>query len=174
MLLDSAEAGGRAVLLLSDQRATRAPTACAKTGEVTDRLAPARAVALRRAARWELAIGTWLTRLVDVIGRKPSTSVALPLSERVWKGGRARILTGAVVTAVGLGALVAGIISGSVGPIVLGTILTILGWWLRLRAARMWWVGLSYRPDRGEVLVTRVHDSFSTEAQQLYARAVTR
>ncbi len=174
MLLDSADAGGRAVLLVADQQAHRAPVACAKTGEVTDRLAPARAVALRRAARWELAVGAALTRLVALVARRPSTAVAIPLSERVWKGGRARILTGVVVTAAGLGAIVAGVIGGRVGAVVIGVPIAVLGWWLRLRATRMWWVGLTFRPDRGEVLVTRVHESFSAQARQLYTRSVSR
>ena len=72
MFLDSADAGGRAVLLVADQRAHRVPVACAKTGEVTDRLAPARAVALRRAARWELAVGATLTRVVALVARRAS------------------------------------------------------------------------------------------------------
>lgn len=174
MLLDSADAGGRTVLLVSDQQANRAPTACAKTGEVTDRLAPARAVALKRATRWDLALGTTLTRLLAAAIHRPSTPVAIPLSERVWKGGRSRLLTGVTVTALGLGALVAGVLGAGAAPIVLGVLLAVLGWWLRLRAARMWWVGLTYRPDRGEILVTRVHESFASQARLLYQRDLRR
>jgi hypothetical protein len=174
MFLDSADAGGRAVLLVADQRAHRVPVACAKTGEVTDRLAPARAVDLRRAARWELAVGATLTRVVALVARRPSLAVAIPLSERAWKGGRVRVLAGVVVTAAGVGAIFAGVISGRVGAIVLGVPITVLGWWLRLRATRMWWVGLTFRPDRGEILVTRVHESFAAQARLLFTRSVGR
>ena len=174
MLLDSADAGGRAVLLVADQQAHRVPVACAKTGEVTDRLAPARVVALRRAARWELAVGTALTRLVALVVRRPSTKVAIPLTERVWKGGRTRVLTGVGVTAAGLGAIVAGVVGGRVGAILFGVPIAALGWWLRLRATRMWWVGLTFRPDRGEIAVSRVHESFAAQARRLYEQSVRR
>ena len=100
--------------------------------------------------------------------------MAIPLSERAWKGGRARVLAGVVVTAAGLGAIVAGVVGGRVGSIVFGVPVAVLGWWLRLRATRMWWVGLTFRPDRGEVLVTRVHESFSAQARLLYTRSVSR
>lgn len=163
-----------AVLRAVDQRAERAPTACVKTGEPTQRAVRVAAVALPHAETWQAAIGATLTRVVATVVRRPTARVILAVSERAWQRWRRRLAVVLVVAMLGGGAIVAGIARGEQGVVWLGLLLLALSWWLRLRAWRTCWVGLQLRPEEDDILVTRVHPAFSDEARRIYIQSIRR
>jgi hypothetical protein len=165
---------GRAVLREVDQRHERAPTACVRSGQPTDGAVRVRATALGHAAGWEATAGTTLTWLVARLLRRPTTTVVLPVSPNVWRRWRHRLGRAVAVTAGGIGLVVAGAAGGQGGLVVLGVLLAGLGWWLRRRAWVETWVGLAFRPDTGDIIVTRVDPAFGDEARRLYISSIRR
>lgn len=145
-----------------------------KTGERTDRATRVRATGLRRADRWEAAIGSTLTWLVANAVRRPTTTVVLAVSEPAWRRWRRRLGAATAMTAFGLGFVVIGGLGGEPGGVLFGLGLAAVGWWIRLRAWRRWWVGLSFDPDTGDIRVTRVHPGFSDEARKLWVDSLGR
>jgi hypothetical protein len=164
----------RAVLREVDQRHDRAPTVCVRSGQPTDGAIRVRATALEHAAAWEATAGTTLTRLVARLRRRPTVPVVLPVAPAVWRRWRHRLGRAVAVTTAGIGLLVAGVVGGQGGLIVLGVVLGVLGWWLRRRAWVGSWVGLAFRPDTGDILVTRTHPAFDDEARRLYVSSIRR
>jgi hypothetical protein len=164
----------QAVLREVDQRDERSPAACVKTGQTTDRAIRTRAVGLERTELWEGLAGSTLTLLVARLLRRPTTSVVLAVSAPAWKRWRRRLLRAVLLLSCGLGIVVAGAIRGEVGLIVLGAVLAVVSWWLRRRAWLACWVGLTYRPQAAETLVTRVHPAFANEARRIYVASLRR
>jgi hypothetical protein len=163
-----------AVLRASDQRRDRSPARCVKTGERTERATRVRASGLEHADRWEAALGSRLTQLLATVMRRPSTSVVLAVSEPAWRRWRRRLGAATVMTTFGLGIAVIGAVGGEPGGVLFGLGLVAIGWWIRLRAWRRWWVGLSFDADTGDIRVTRVHPGFSDEARRLWVDSLGR
>ena len=100
--------------------------------------------------------------------------MVLAVSEPAWRRWRGRLLRVALVASCGLGLVVAGVVRPDAGMLLLGVALLALSWWMRLRAWLACWVGLRYRPDRGEILVSRVHPAFADEARRIYVDSIRR
>jgi hypothetical protein len=162
------------VLRVVDQRRGRAPDVCVKTGVPTDRAARARTASWAHAARWETAVGSTLAWLIGVALRRPATVVVVAVSTVAWRRWRQRLGIAVMVTTLGIGVIVIGVASAAPAGAVLGVLLAATGWCLRVRAARAWWVGLSFRADDGDVVVTRVHAAFAEEARQIYVDSIRR
>jgi hypothetical protein len=164
----------RAVLRQFDQRQGRAPTVCVKTGVPTDGATRARAVALPHGDLWESVAGSVLTRLVALVTGRRSPPVVLAVSPAAWKRWRGRLAVAILVTAIGLGLLVVGLVRPDAGMVILGAVFTAAGWWLRWRSWRAWWVGLHWHRGPDEVIVTRVHPAFADQARAIYVDSIRR
>lgn len=166
--------GPPAVLRQIDQHHGRSPVACVKTGQRTDRAARVRATGLKRSDLWEAIAGSSVTWLVAWVARRQTTTVVLAVSEQAWRRWRGRVLRAVLVASCGLGFVVAGVVRADAGMVVLGVVVLAIGWWMRLRSWLACWVGLGYRSDSGEILVTRVHPAFADEARRIYVDSIQR
>ena len=165
----------RAVLRTQDQAEGRLPNACVKTGAKTDRAIGVRAADLGGGtAAWERAIGSRGAVLVARLRRRPVGSLVLPVSEEAWKQWRRRLGRVVAINAFALGAIAVGIARLETGYLLLAFVVGALGWRIRDRAWRECWVGLMFRSDAGEIVVSRVHPAFAEEAKQLYVGAIWR
>ncbi len=173
-LLQRLDGGGRvAVLRGADQRAGRSPRRCVKTGDPTDGATHVRAVALDRAGALQVLLGSGLTRLAAVALRRPSMDVVVAVSPLAWRRWQRALMVPITIGAAGAGLVVVGIATGAAPAIVFGAVFLVGSWLLRMRAARRWWVGVRYRPDRDEVVVSRVSAGFDDGARDLFVRSVT-
>ena len=163
-----------AVLRGGDQRAGRSPRRCVKTGDPTDGATTVHAVALDRAADLQVVLGVGLTRLVAAVMRRPSLDVVVAVSPLAWRRWQRALLVPIVIGAAGLALVAFGFGVGAVPAIVIGAVLVVGSWVLRARAVVRWWVGLRYRPERDEVVVSRVSVGFDDDARRLFTRSVLR
>lgn len=163
-----------AVLREVDQRHDRSPARCVKAGVATDRATRVRATSLSHSAQWEAAVGTTLTWVAATALRRPTTLVVLAVSEGAWRRWRSGLRRATALAAFGLGFVVIGTLGGELGGVLFGLALASAGWWLRLRAWRASWVGVAYRSDTGDILVTRTHPAFGDEARRLYVDSIRR
>ncbi len=165
----------RAVLRERDQREARTPHVCVKTGQKTDRAIRARAVDLGASGgSWERAVGSRLTVLVARLGRRPVAALVLPVSEAAWKQWRIRLGRVVAINAFALGVFAIAIVRWEFGYLLLGLIVAALGWRMRVRAWRECWVGLEFRSEAGDIVISRVHPAFAEEAKQLYVGSIWR
>jgi hypothetical protein len=167
--------GGRvAVLRGDDQRAGRSPRRCVKTGDPTDGATHVRAVALDRAGLVQVLIGYGLARLVTTLLRRDSMDVVIAVSPLAWRRWRRALLVPVTIGAAGAGLVAFGIATGAPPAIVIGALLLVGAWVLRVRAVVRWWIGARLRPERDEVAVSRVSAGFDDDARWLFTRSVTR
>ncbi|MDP1818669.1 MAG: hypothetical protein Q8K58_02095, partial [Acidimicrobiales bacterium] len=150
-----------------DQARDVAPTHCVKTGERTDRATHVWATALP-------LVGGTLARALAAILRRPAVRVVLPVSDAAWRRWRRPLGRAVAVIGLGLGFVAIGAIGGEPGGVVFGLVLAAVGCWLRLRAWQLRWVGLTLRPDTGDIQVSRVHPAFADEARRIYIDSVQR
>ena len=164
----------RAVLRVEDQQRGRVPTACVKTGRLTDRAVHVRASDLGPSTlRWEEWVGGG-TRLVAAVRRRPSVALVLPVHADAWKRWRTALTRALIVLAFALGVFGIGIARQESGMLALSVIIAAIGWRMRTRTWRTLWVGLTLRADAGEIVVSRVHPEFAEQAKQLYLDALWR
>lgn len=178
-LLDRAAQWARAgrpaaVLTVADQRRDRSPTICVKRGVATEQAVKANAPALRRAEISQLLVGYGLTNLAARLFRRPPSQVTIAVSTQAWREWRVRLGVAIVLMSMGVGFVVAGLVKVQADSVVLGTLVAVAGWALRVAAARSRWIGLQCRADRGEVIVTRVSDEFDAAAKRLYVASIGR
>ena len=165
----------RAVLRQFDQRQGRAPTVCVKTGVPTERCdastersrCPTPTCGSRSPARRSRGFVALVT------GRR-SPPVVLAVSPAAWKRWRGRLAVAVLVTAIGLGLLVVGLVRPDAGMVILGAVFTAAGWWLRRRSWRACWVGLHWHRGPDEVIVTRAHPAFADQARAIYVDSIRR
>jgi hypothetical protein len=167
--------GGRvAVLRGVDQRLGRAPRRCVKTGDPTDGATRVRALALERASLVQLVAGSGLARVAAVLLRRPSVDVLLAVSPSAWRRWQRSLLVPVVVGASGAGVMAFGLATGAVPAIVFGASFLAASWLLRVRAAHHWWVGARLRPERDEIVVSRVSAGFDDDARRLFSESLWR
>ena len=165
----------RAVLREADQREGRTPHVCMKTGQKTDRAIQARAADFGTAsAAWERVAGSRLTIFLARLWRRPVTPLVLPIAEAAWKQWRARLGRVVAINAFALGVFAIAVIRWELGYVLLGSIVAALGWRMRVRAWRECWVGLEFRSESGDIVISRVHPAFAEEAKQLYVGSIWR
>lgn len=175
MLLGVVGDGGRtAVLREWDQRRDRSPTVCVKTGQRTERAVRVRAVAMGRWGAVAGITGTTVAALAGRLLRRPAMVVVLAVSEGAWRRWRRRLGRAVMVVCFGLGLVVVSVARADVSLAVVGAVVALLGSWMRRRAWLACWVGLTYRPATGEVLVTRTHPAFTDQARRIYVDSVRR
>jgi hypothetical protein len=163
-----------AVLRGDDQRAGRAPTHCVRTGVPTERAVRIRAVAFERADRLQLVVGDLLASVVALLLRRRGPVVVIAVSTPAWRQWRRALAVPLVVGAAGAGIAAVGIGTGGVPGIVIGAVLVAVAVVLRARAARRWWIGVRSRPDRDDIVVSRVSAGFDADARALFAAALRR
>jgi hypothetical protein len=157
----------------ADQRAGRVPRRCVKTGLPTDGAVKVAAVALRRADLAQLVAGFALTRVVASVLRRPSFVAVVAVSPQAWQRWQRSLLLPAVVGPAGAALVVVGVLGGAVPAIVFGALFLVAAVLLRVRAARLWWIGARLRPDRDVIVVSRVSAGFDEDARRLFVRSVT-
>jgi hypothetical protein len=156
---------------MADQRRDQIPDRCVKRGVPTDRAVHAWAIELDHADRLWLAFGP-LLRLVARLIRRGSERIVLPLSPPAWSSLRAGLRWVVVLAGLGTGSLVLGLLQGDVGVVVLGAVLLVVAWAVRILVLWRRWVGVVLRPGAEEVVVTRVDPVFGDAAQELFVRSV--
>lgn len=145
------------------------------TGQKTDRAIQARAADLGLSTDvWERAIGNRGAVALARLRRRPVASLVLPVSEGAWKQWRVRLGRVVAVNAIAFGALAIGIARLETGYLLLAVVVTALAQRIRVRAWRECWVGLAFRSDSGDIVVSRVHPTFADEAKQIYVGSIWR
>lgn len=164
----------RAVLRTADLQRDVLPTVCVKSGDKTDFAVRVTAVAGKQSSASVIAIGQWATVALARLRRRPTFSVTLPVAEHTWRRWQGRLRISVVAAAIGAAFLAVGVVRGIGALIAFGTVVLVLGWLNRVRAWNNAWVGVEYRAEPGEIIVSRVHSAFDAEAQALYRRSITR
>ena len=154
-------------------RAGRAPRRCVKTGVPADEAVRVQAVALRRADLAQLVAGFALTRSAAWLLRRPSFTTVVAVSPQAWRRWQRSLLVPAVIGPAGAALVAFGVIAGAAPAAVFGALLVVGAALLRWRATRRWWIGVRFRPDRDEIVVTRVSVGFDEDARRLFVRSVT-
>jgi hypothetical protein len=163
-----------AVLRAADQRAGRAPTHCVRTGVPTERAVRIRAIAFARADVVQLVAGELLASLLALVVRRRGPLVVIAVSPAAWRRWRTALAGPIVVGAGGAGLVVYGVAVGAVAPIVIGGLAVGGAVVLRARAWRRHWISVRHRPERDEIVVSRVSAGFEADARALFAAAVHR
>jgi len=171
-LLDRPRTARRAVLLVSDQQRNVLPSVCVKSGEPTNAAIRVRAVGSTRAESFQLVIGQSATAMLFRLLRRRVETVALPVTDRSWRLWRSRLTVAVLLAAVGSALVLVGLLRSVTGMVVVGVLVFAAGWVKRVRAWNNAWVGVELRPARGEIVVSRVHSTFDTEAAAMYSRAM--
>jgi hypothetical protein len=65
------------------------------------------------------------------------------------------------------------VVAGAAPATVFGALFLVAAALLRWRATRRWWIGVRFRPDRDEIVVSRVSLGFDDDARRLFVRSVT-
>jgi len=173
-LLQRLDGGRVAVLRGADQRAGRSPLRCVKTGEPTDGATHMRAVALDRAGLVQVLAGYGVARLATAALSRPSLDVVLAVSPLAWRRWQRALLVAITIGAAGAGLVAFGVAAAAVPAISLGAVMLAGSWVLRARAAHHWWVGVRFRPEHDEVILSRVSSGFDDDARRLFTRSVAR
>jgi len=79
-----------------------------------------------------------------------------------------------VLSAASVGVIAAGVLRGAGALVIVGVVGVIVGALLRARAGWRQWVGVRYRPQRDDVIVSRVSARFDEDARRLFTNAVRR
>jgi hypothetical protein len=158
------------VLLVSDQTAGRMPEVCVLTGRRTEHAVRLTAVTWD-GPRWLLWVPGFAvaTRLLP---NHPTFTVALPVSESVWRPWRQRTATAVVVVVFGLTLAVAGLFKSAPLLVLVGVIAVVVALVQRVRAARDYWVTCRFRSDTGTIVVQPTHPSFDAEAKRLFTNSL--
>ena len=161
-----------AVLLMADQAANRLPRVCMRTGRPTDEVVSMRVTPLRHFERWTFVVGTPLAlMLARLIGRR-SIRIVLPVVADAWLAWRKSFLRCVMLGSAGVGFLLVGAVRNVPALLVVGVLLVMLNWAARVRLRLARWVGVELVPQKGHILVSRVHPEFDREAARLFAAAV--
>jgi hypothetical protein len=162
----------RAVLSSTDQKRNVLPSVCVKSGVSTDGAIVVRAVDSEHAEAFTIGIGQAATVALFRLLRRPTAPVAVTVSVASWRLWKSRLTVAVVVSTVGFGLALVGVLRGITGLVVVGLIVLALGWVNRVRAWHNAWIGIRYRATKGEFVVSRVHSAFDAEAKALYSAAV--
>ena len=171
-LFDRRASVRRAVLSSTDQKRNVLPSVCVKSGVSTDGAIVIRAVDSEHAEAFTVGIGQAATVALFRLLRRPTATVAVTVSIASWRLWKSRLTVAVVVSTIGFGLALVGLLRGITGIVVVGSIMLALGWLNRVRAWHNAWVGVRYRGAKGEFVVSRVHSAFDAEAKALYTESV--
>lgn len=163
-----------AVLRGADQRAGRAPTHCVRTGVPTQGAVRVRALAFDRADTVQLIAGDLLGSLVALVLRRRGPLAVIAVAPEAWRRWRRALTWSVAVGAAGAGLVAYGLVAGAAASIVVGVVVLGGAVVLRGRAARRHWIGVRYRADRDEIVVSRVSGPFEADARALFVATVHR
>jgi hypothetical protein len=156
------------VLRVADQAAGRFPDRCVLSGIDTQR-------AVRQSApqwewpRWILGVPGVLVALRLAPWRAHET-VALPVSDRIWKMWRSRELASTTTITAGATCAVVGLATSVVQLSVFGLVVFAAGVVYRTRAHRNYWVTCRYLPATATIVVVPTHPRFDEQARELFVR----
>jgi hypothetical protein len=156
------------VLRVADQAAGRFPDRCVLSGVDTQR-------AVRQRApqwgwpRWLLGVPGVLVALRLAPWRAHET-VALPVSDRVWRMWRSRDLMSTTVVTGGATFAVVGLATASTQLLVFGIVVVVSGMAYRTRAHRNYWITCRYVPATETIVVAPTHPRFDEQARALFGR----
>lgn len=158
------------VLRVSDQRRERFPDVCVLSGEPTSHAIRLVAVSWR-GPRWVLGI----PGAVPIVGMLPGherSSVALPVSPRVWRMWQRRNAAG--ITGVVAGGLwmLAGVVLASGVAFTCGVVLAVLAGAYRTRAVVNYWVTCRLNTEAGTIVVEPTHRTFDEAARRLFISSI--
>jgi len=160
----------RSVLRVADQRAGIFPECCVLSGVDTNRAVRVTAASWG-GPRWLLGV----PGLAPIVGRLPRhqhLTVALPISERVWKMWRSRDLAAMSALAAGAMFFAIGVATGTAGLTGFGALVAIAALAYRIRAHHDYWVTCTLRPQDSTIVVEPTHRRFDEAARSLFIRTV--
>lgn len=160
----------RSVLRVADQVAGIYPERCVLSGLETTRAV--RLTATRWGGpRWLLGVPGF----AFVAGRVPGRgrcSVALPVSERIWKMWRMRDVAAMSTLTAGATFFGIGVATGATGLAVFGLMVAIGAIAYRTRAHHNFWVTCTLRPENSTIIVEPTNARFDQDARMLFTRTV--
>ncbi len=162
----------RAVLSSTDQKRNVLPSVCVKSGVSTDGAMVIRAVDSDHAEAFAIGIGQAATVALFRLLRRPTSTVAVTVSVASWRLWKSRLTVAVVVSTVGAGLALLGLLRGITGMVAVGLIALGFGWLNRVRAWHNAWISVRYRASKGEFVVSRVHSAFDAQARALYSESM--
>jgi hypothetical protein len=155
---------------VSDQRAERFPDVCVLSGERTDHAARLTAVSWQ-GPKWVLGIPGCVP-VLGVLPRHDRSTVALPVSPRVWRMWQRRNAVGITGVVVGLLWLVTGAVMASGVTLAIGAIVTALAGAYRTRSVVNYWTTCRLNTLAGTIIVEPTHRNFDEAAKRLFVASI--
>ena len=156
------------VLRVADQAAGRLPDRCVLSGVDTQRAV--RLGALQWGGPgWVLGV-PGVSTVLRLSPWRAHQTVALPVSDRVWRMWRCRDLTATMVTTAGATFAGIGLVTSVVQLFVFGSVVVVAGAAYGTRAHRNYWVTCRYVPAKQTILIEPTHHRFDEQARDLFVR----
>ena len=160
----------RSVLRVSDQRAERFPDVCVLSGERTEHAVHLTAVTWA-GPKWILGIPGFVP-VLGALPRHDRTTVALPVSPRVWRIWQRR-------NAIGITGVVAGVLWLFVGAFLasgvaaaIGAIIALAAGAYRTRSVVNYWTTCRLNTTAGTIIVEPTHRTFDEAAKRLFISSI--
>ena len=160
----------RSVLRVADQLAGIYPECCVLSGVDTNRAVRVTAASWG-GPRWLLGV-PGLAPIAGRLPRRQHCTVALPISERVWKMWRFRDLAAMSALAAGSTFFAIGIVTSTAGLTAFGVLVAIAALAYRTRAHHDYWVTCTLRPENSTIVVEPTHQRFDESARALFIRTL--
>jgi len=158
----------RSALRVADQVAGRFPDRCVLSGAET--IHAVRMTATQWAGpRWLLGVPGF-ARALGLLPRRRHHTVALPVSDRVWRMWRCRNLVGLTALTAGVTFSGIGLVTEVVGLVVFGVVVFTAAMAYRTRAHHNYWVTCRFRPAEATIVVEPTHARFDEAARDLFVR----
>ncbi len=161
----------RSVLRVADQLAGIYPERCVLSGVETPRAVRVTATEWR-GRRWLLGVPGF----APVAGRLPRhqrCTVALPVSERVWKMWRFRDAAALATLAAGVTFGAIGVVTATAGLAAFGLFVVIAALAYRTRAHHDFWITCTLLPESSTIVVEPTHPRFDEAARTLFIRTLS-
>jgi hypothetical protein len=159
------------VLRVSDQRAERFPDVCVLSGERTEHAARLTAVTWT-GPKWVLGVPGFVPALA-VLPRHDRTTVALPVSPRVWRMWQWRNAIGITGIVTGLLWFIAGaVVLGSGVAAAVGAIIALAAGAYRTRSVVNYWTTCRLNTTAGTIIVEPTHRVFDEAAKRLFIASI--
>lgn len=160
----------RSVLRVADHLDGVYPDCCVLSGVETQRAVRVTATEWR-GRRWLLGVPGFAM----VIGRLPRhqhRTVAVPISERVWKMWRFRDAAAAAMLAAGTTFAGIGVVTRSAALAAFGLVIVIAALAYRTCAHRNYWITCTLHPENSTIVIEPTHQRFDESARALFMRTL--
>ena len=160
----------RSVLRVSDQRAERFPDVCVLSGERTEHAVRLTAVTWP-GPKWVLGIPGFVP-VLGVLPRHDRTTVALPVSPRVWRMWQWRNAIGVTGVVTGVLWFIAGAFLASGVAAAIGAIVALTAGAYRTRSVVNYWTTCRLNTTTGTIIVEPTHRTFDEAAKRLFISSI--